>query len=369
MLKDKIALLTLTDRGLETARRIEECLPQSAAAEFYVHVNALGCGRERTGVHIFQRLRDVVPGLWPEYEALIFIMAAGIVVRQIAFLLEGKDRDPAVLVLDEEGKFVIPLLSGHLGGANDWARRISACCGAVPVITTATDGRNILAPDQYARLYGWKIEPLRRLPALNRLLLDQHTLNVWTEYQLSEEYAALRQDPHYHFLAPEEKEKAHILISAFPDLNSKEDVVCLIPPVLSVGVGCRRGVSKEAIMEQIQEGLKQIGASAKALAGIYSIERKAAEAGLQEAAKALGVLLKTFTADELQVVSAEEGLSASDFVREKIGVEGVCEAASLLGIQRKGRLILSKSKGRGVTVAVSLASSLSWASDREILNI
>ena len=371
--KAKVALLSLTDRGFETIQRIGEGLSNAVIRELYVHEKAVGPnkqqreeqkpGQEQVKVkeQVFSRLSDVVPSLWQEYSVLIFVMATGIVIRQIASLIEGKDRDPAVLVLDEEGKFVIPLLSGHLGGANAWAYQISDQIGALAIITTATDVRGLVAPDEYARRYGWKVEPIDHLPMVNRLLLDQKNLNVWASYPLKSEHDTWVKDPHYCFLTENEKDKANVIINAFPNSTIKADCLYLIPPILSVGVGCRRGVSREVILEKIRTSVEQLGASLKAISGLYSIDLKADEVGLIEAAKYLRVPFQTFSADELQSVNLQEQLIRSNFVSEKIGVDGVCEAASLLGAQR-GRLVLPKTIGQGVTVAISIESSLSWAS-------
>ncbi|EHQ89707.1 cobalt-precorrin 5A hydrolase [Desulfosporosinus youngiae] len=376
-LKSKAALISLTDRGLDTILRIGEILPDTLVPAFYVHEKAVGPrdnpGEPKQGqlqqtqlnkttnfdiqYESFSRLSDIVPHLWQEFSVLIFVMATGIVVRQIASLIEGKDRDPAVLVLDETGKFVIPLLSGHLGGANAWAALISDRIGAVPVITTATDGRGMVAPDEYARRYGWKVEPVRHLPAVNRLLLEQKLLTVRANYPLQPEHDAWLKDPYYRFLSENENDHANIIIDVFPKSAIQPDSLYLIPPILSVGVGCRRGVAKEVILERITTAVEQLGASLKGISGIYSIDLKSDEVGLIEAAKSLRVPFKTFPADELQSVNRQEQLSRSNFVSEKIGVDGVCEAASLLGA-KMGRLVLPKTKGQGVTVAISIENSL-----------
>jgi len=366
----KVALVALTDRGLATARRISKELPNTVVRALFIHDKVLRqevLSQNRNQVQSFRRLGDIVPSLWREYSVLVFVMATGIVVRQIAALIEIKDRDPAILVLDEEGKFIIPLLSGHLGGANAWANHLAHQIGALAVITTATDGRGLIAPDEYARRYRWKVEPLDHLPTVNSLLLEQGFLNVWTSYPLKSECAWVN-DEHYHFLSETEQAKANVILDAFPHADIKEDCVYLVPPVLSVGVGCRRGISTEAVLAGITSGVELIGASLKAVAGIYSIDLKSDEVGLIEAAKHLRVPFQTFHAKELQAIIEQEQLSRSTFVSEKIGVDGVCEAASLLGTQ-KGRLVLPKTKYQGVTVAISVENSVSWASGPEILNI
>ncbi|ODA41401.1 cobalamin biosynthesis protein [Desulfosporosinus sp. BG] len=365
----KVALVALTDRGMVTAQRMSEGFPNTVRRDFFIHDKALALSKNHTrnDTQIFHKLGDIVPNLWQEYSVLVFVMATGIVVRQIASLIECKDHDPAVLVLDEAGKFIIPLLSGHLGGANAWANHLASQSGALAVITTATDGRGLVAPDEYARRYHWQVEPINHLPAVNRLLLEQGTLKVWSSYTLPPEYTWLN-DEHYQFLSEDEKEKANVILSAFPDLNPKKDCVYLIPPVLRVGVGCRRGISPNAVLEGITAAVEQIGASLKAVAGIYSIDLKSDEDGLIETARYLRVPFQTFRAEELQSVIEQEQLSRSKFVSEKIGVDGVCEAASLLGTQM-GRLVLPKVKGQGVTVAISMENFLSWASGPEILTI
>ncbi|WP_291351732.1 cobalt-precorrin 5A hydrolase [Desulfosporosinus sp.] len=352
-LKSNVTLISLTDRGLDTILRIGEGLPKTVARRFYIHEKVVEQGNNQP----FSRLSDIVPSLWQESSVLIFVMATGIVVRQIASLIEGKDQDPAVLVLDENGKFVIPLLSGHLGGANAWANLISDLIGAVPVITTATDVRGMTAPDEYARRYGWKVEPVHHLPKVNRLLLEQRLLKVWANHPWQPEHKTWLSDPHYRFLSENEKDQANVIIDAFPKSNLKSDCLYLIPPILSIGVGCRRGVAREVILDRITSAVEQLGASLKAISGIYSIDLKSDEVGLIEAAKYLRVPFQTFPADELQSVNLEEQLNRSNFVSEKIGVDGVCEAASLLGAKR-GRLVLPKTKGQGVTVAISLENFL-----------
>lgn len=386
----KAAVLVLTDQGLRTAQRIINEWPEGNLPELWVHKNSKGdslsaLAPEQSGISdltatykeatepslrsfVFSELKAVVPELWKECSVLIFIMATGIVVRHIAPLLQSKDRDPAILVLDEKGEFVIPLLSGHLGGANAWARKIANRIGAQPVLTTATDVRGLTAPDEYTRQFGWVVEPVERLRKVNRFLLDNGYLNVWSDYELPEHHP-LRQDPHYRFLDESEKGKAHLWISVqressfhdFANANQPghfgEPPLLLIPRVFSIGVGCRRGVSGERILEAVQVGLDQIGISRKSVQGIYSIDLKANEVGIQEAAQVLGVPFRTFSAEKVQAVNEERGLSCSGYVREMIGVDGVCEATSLLGT-KQGEMVLPKQKLNGVTVSISQEKSM-----------
>lgn len=377
----KTAIVVLRDQGLQTACRIIGKWPEEEAVSLYLHRRLEGQEhvQEREEVkeappglrpHYFDKLNDVLPKLWESSSLLIFIMATGIVVRHIAPFLQGKDRDPAVLVLDEKGEFAISLLSGHLGGANAWAKSVAQWINARPVITTATDVQGLTAPDEYARRFGWSVEPLSGLKEVNSLLLEQGYLKVWTDC-LPEEHP-LRQDPHYHFLEDDDQEHAQLWITAEQvsgnevfghevpgpgQLQGKSRPLHLLPRIFGIGIGCRRGVSREQVMEAIAGSLRQVGISPKSIRGLYSIELKADEAGIIEAAQTLGIPFHTFSAQAIQNMNEQRGLRPSEYVKEKIGVDGVCEAASLLGTSQ-GELVLPKQKWNGVTVAISKAKSM-----------
>lgn len=195
----KTAIVVLRDQGLRTACRIIEKWPEEEPTLLYLHRRLEGQKRIHEteepapccDPYYFSELKEVLPELWEGSSLLIFIMATGIVVRHIAPYLQGKDRDPAVLVLDEKGEFVISLLSGHLGGANAWAKSVAQWIHAQPVITTATDVQGLTAPDEYARRFGWSVEPLSGLKEVNSLLLEQGYLKVWTDC-LPEEHPCVR---------------------------------------------------------------------------------------------------------------------------------------------------------------------------------
>lgn len=381
------AIIVLTDQGLVTGKRILETFQERKARgititesaflfdnpvepELWIHkkCDVSQMIREKYNCHNFERLSEILPDLWREAFLLIFVMAAGIVVRQIASLIQRKDCDPAVLVLDEKGQFVISLLSGHLGGANAWTQELADRLGAQPVITTATDVHGLIAPDEYARRLVWTVEPLSGVKSVNRYLLDKGQLKIWSEIHLSPEHP-LKKDKHYYFVSAEEKETAQIWVTPFSrPLRGKEKIpnekeeklpwLILVPRALCIGVGSRRGISKEKVLEAIQASLTKIKATDQSILGIFSIDIKQNEAGIVEAAQELGVPFQSFTASEIQNAVNRQELSRSEFVKEKIGVDGVCEAASLLGT-KQGELILPKQIRNGVTVAISMERSLS----------
>lgn len=370
------AVIVLTNQALVTGKRIVESLKDRVKPELWVHQRCLNAEGplprpEEGEVHSFERLAEILPEVWTRFSLLIFVMAAGIVVRQIAPFIQKKDRDPAVLVLDEKGQFVISLLSGHLGGANDWAREIAERLQAQPVITTATDVHGFIAPDEYARRLGWNVQPLEGLKKANRFLLECGNLTVWSEVPLVPEHP-LKKDTHYRFVSKEHQQEAQIWLTPFqtasvgePKSVSEEKEgkrnfpwIVLVPKIVSVGVGSRRGISKETVLEAIRKALSAVGVAKESIAGMYSIDQKQQEGGIIEAAQALDVPFLTFGAAEIQSMIDQYGLSRSEYVQEKMGVDGVCEAASLLGT-RHGVLLLPKQKHSGVTVAISMERFLS----------
>ncbi|MFZ3372974.1 MAG: cobalamin biosynthesis central domain-containing protein, partial [Desulfitobacteriaceae bacterium] len=262
----KFAIIALTDQGKKTALRLIAQLPEPA--DFYCHehcqLQTQSKQQQQPNIQFepqassFKHLRELMPLLWSRYSVLIFIMATGIVVRQISQFLESKAKDPAVLVLDDHGRFVIPLLSGHLGGANAWSRFIARALEATPIITTATDGADLIAPDEYARRFNWKVWPLSNLPRINRLLLERRQLTICSDYTLEDSHP-LKLDDNYLFLAEDSRAKADLMITAFPVAN--EDKLYLIPPSLGVGIGCRRGKTVEAVLLAISKALELTGAS------------------------------------------------------------------------------------------------------------
>ena len=375
----KTAIFALTGRGLATALRLEHeagldatiWAPEQVlgrAGELSDHAElCMATGADSAGpigpacrIEAFSRLGAVVPRVWTDCRLLIFVMAAGIVVRQLAPLLRSKDQDPAVLVLDEEGRFVISLLSGHLGGANAWAASVASALGATAVITTATDNRGLIAPDEYARRLGYRVAILSALPALNSKLLRQGSLSYWSAYELAPGHPLAGDSGYVRVAAAAD---ADFVISAFPAAAGGR--VCLIPPVLSVGIGCRRGVARHEVLAAVDLALDKLGADIHAVQSICSIDLKWQERGLREAAAALGVPLRTFAAAAIQEANEREKLVPSAWVKEKIGVDGVCEAASLLGT-KGGSLLLPKQICGRVTVAISSERFLSSALAREI---
>ncbi len=275
--------------------------------------------------------------LFKRSDALIFVCACGIAVRDIAPHLKNKMTDPAVIVIDDRGRYVIPILSGHVGGANDLAARIADLIGAIPVITTATDGAHRFSCDSWATTHSCAISSMRLAKKVSAAILV-NDVPVSSEYELPELPDGLVRG---------NSGELGIYIG-IDDREPYDETLRLIPRILTVGIGCRRGTQAEVISAAVENTLKRSGLDLHAIAEVASIDVKKDEEGLNEAAKRLGVSPVFYTAEELNAVPGE--FTESEFVRMTVGTGNVCERAAALS---GGELIVRKTAENGVTVAVA----------------
>lgn len=280
-------------------------------------------------------------------DGLIFIGAAGIAVRAIAPFVKDKAKDPAVVVLDELGRFSISLLSGHLGGANELAKRAAEITGGQAVITTATDLHGIFAVDIFAKNQGLVITNLKEAGAISASLLKGERAGFYCDFPLEGELPGelLWQSPGVHNLWVTVKEASE---------KVPKGALRLVPPLVTLGIGCRRGASSEAIEAAVKAMLHTANLSLRAVRGCASIDLKKDEPGLLAFADQWEIPLFTYSAKRLSRVSGE--FSASSFVKEVTGVDNVCERAALAlaGEWGGGRLIVKKEVHQGVTIAAAL---------------
>lgn len=329
----RLAVYAMTSQGLDLARRVAELQP----ADIFVPARLT-----TTDAHAFERLADHVRDTFAAYHGHVFIAATGIVVRTIAPLMDHKTTDPAVVVCDQDGRHVISLLSGHLGGANDLARRIASHIGGQAVITTATDTAQTPAMDSLAQARGLTIANAARIKDVNACLAEGRVVSVFDPDN------RLDVRDHPAFIPATEASQAQVVVSwnAGPDT-----ALTLHPPCLVAGIGCRRGVTREEIVTALEQVFARHDLAPASLVALASVDLKADEAGLLDAAQALNLPLTFFERAELATVDVP---NPSATVREKIGVESVCEAAALTKA-RSTRLVAPKTIVGPVTVAVALA--------------
>ena len=285
-------------------------------------------------------------------DVLIFIGALGIAVRSIAPFVSSKKTDPAVLCIDDAGRFVISLLSGHLGGANEFAEKTAQMIGAVPVITTSTDINGKFAIDVFARRNGCALFPMEAAKHFSADLLAGKRTGFVSEFPIDGDI-------------PEGVDL--IKENAGPDVPGAagcgaaltirkkeypfEETAILVPKCVTAGIGCRRGQSYESIRSFFLNCIEEAGLYAESIRCIASIGLKKDEEGLIRLAQEMKIPFITFSSDELAGVPGD--FSASGFVRSVTGVDNVCERSAVLASQ-KGKLIFPKYAGGGVTCAFAL---------------
>ena len=307
---------------------------------------------------------------------LIFIGAAGIAVRAIAPYIEDKTKDPAVIVIDEEGKNVIPLLSGHIGGGVREAKKISELLGANLVVTTASDVSGEFAVDVFASENGFAISDMKKAKKFTARLLEEKEAvyevdaeiagmpsydvdtgysNVVRQLADGECYGSDAKDTDNAELdesAKEtdiEKSKACFTISFRKD-KSESGVLNLIPKCIVIGVGCKKGTPYEKLLAFVEDKLSEHNIDKRAVSVLASADIKKEEEGLIRVAKGLGAEFKVFSSD---VLMAQEGeFTASEFVKSITGADNVCErAVAACGCKK---ILVTKESFAGMTFAAGV---------------
>lgn len=278
-----------------------------------------------------------------DYDALIFIGSCGIAVRAVAPFLASKTSDPAVVVIDELASFAVSLLSGHIGGANDLAIELARLLGATPVVTTATDVNGVFAVDAWAAKHSLKIANPERIKGIAARQLTGETIGVESLFpvtgRLPEGLARCDKD-------------GDVLITY--RTRGHEKALRLIPPVVTLGVGCKKGISEETLEQAFAQILKKADCDPLAVVRVCSIDLKTEEPGILEFCRRHGLPYRTFTPQELEAVPGT--YAASPFVQQVTGVDNVCERSAVLGSGTGGRLLAKKNAINGVTMALAISS-------------
>lgn len=279
-------------------------------------------------------------------DGVIFIGACGIAVRSIAPYIVGKKTDPAVLVIDECGKFVISLLSGHLGGANELALRCATHLKATPVVTTATDLHSRFAVDVFAKKNGCAIFHMKAAKEASAALLFGEQIGFYSEFPWEGEL------PEGLVLcdSTEKMPETGIAVTIHKSCLPFRNTVHVVPPVAVLGMGCRKEKEAAAILEAAENCLEEADLYREALCSIASIDLKKEEPGLLALAKEWALPFQTFTEEELKAVKGE--FTPSKFVKKITGVDNVCERSAVLA-SGEGTLIRKKTGRDGVTTALA----------------
>jgi len=329
----KIAVLALTKGGLELAEKLQSQLP---------------------GAHVFTcrgKLQQKICQCWQEYDHLICIMATGIVVRMIAPLLVDKRVDPSVIVCDEQGRFAISLLSGHLGGGNELAEEVAEILTGQAVITTASDVLGRTALDIWAHKLDLIAADKFSLTRAMGKLVNEGRLSLFSDVPLPELPADIKQIS--------QRERADVVVSSRTD--QKFSGALLHPKTLVAGIGCNRNTPASEIEQALDEACLVNGLALQSVRCLASIDLKNDEQGLLEFAENKGYTITFYHRDQLNGVT---GVSTSAAVLKAIGAKGVAEPAAVLAADG-GRLLVKKMKWPNVTVAIAEVHSPTWNIDKE----
>lgn len=284
-------------------------------------------------------------------DGLIFIGACGIAVRIIAPFIRSKTEDPAVVVMDEGGSFAIALLSGHLGGANELAQEAAGMCGAQPVITTATDVNHKFAVDVFARKNQCYISDMRLAKEISAALLAGKEVGFASSFpiegQLPQELKLCQVEENTESGCPE----LGILVSPSFLAHPFVHTLTLVPKVVTVGIGCKRGKPKEDVENAVRKACNQLLVPSAAMANVASIDLKADEEGILGYCRERDLPFITYPKEELEKMPGE--FTPSVFVEKTTGVNNVCERSALKA-SGQGTLILKKRVEHGVTVALAV---------------
>lgn len=342
-MQDKLIIFSFTENGSRQSAMLQkQFLAQGHDCESYAVARF---AKQYQLEELPANLSQWIGGIWGQ-AAFLFIGAAGIAIRYISPWVRDKYTDSAVLSMDEEGRFVIPLLSGHVGGAVALARQIAAFAGAVPVITTATDVQGKFAVDVFAVQNQLHISDRELARLVSAALLEGREIGFYSQYPVRGNLPeGLRPCP-----SPTELEGYPVGI-AITDEGSKvpEHILWLAPQNLVIGIGCRRGLECHKLQLELEFMLRQSGLSQVQAAVFASIDLKKDEAGILELAEKYRVPFITYQAEELREITAVS--SASEFVEKVTGVDNVCERAAKKYCP-DGELLLPKQKMTGATFAV-----------------
>ncbi len=325
------AVLAFTRRGCQLGQQLAQGLkgtlwvPERYCAEF--------------GAHSYDSLQSWTARCFQQGEPMVFVSAAGIAVRAIAPFVRDKVLDPPVVSVDEAGRFSVPLLSGHVGGANELAVRIAELTGGQAVISTATDVNGVFAVDIWAKKNNLCLVERATAKEISAALLDGKTVGFLSDLPWEGSLpGGLQADGG----------DLGIYIGPDPDCCPFARTLHLIPRDVMLGIGCKQGTEERKLEDFVTSVLEEAGIDWRTVAGVATIDLKKDEPGLLQFCKRRRWPMTFYSAEELN--QAEGEFAPSAFVTSVTGVDNVCERAAVLS---GGALILNKCAKNGVTIAAS----------------
>ena len=341
----KLSMISFTENGKLLSVNIAKLLDGTEYA-LYTKCQAF-CQEEQTVRFVTQGIGEWAKEQFEERNALLFIGACGIAVRAIAPHITDKLHDSPVLVMDEKGEYVIPILSGHVGGANELAISLAEKTGAKPVITTASDVHNQFAIDLFAKKNGLTIVNKDGIAKVSSKVLSGKRITMSIEQGHFEKNGKLPREIELVEYPP--LQKVDVVVTS--ENREFDTMLILEPKEYAVGIGCKKGKEAEKIENFLMSHLQKAGITPMQVFGLASIDVKRDEPGLLAWSRKEKIPFITYTAEELRSVKGE--FHKSEFVKEQVGVDNVCERAAMKMCEPDSRLIYEKHAEDGMTIAIA----------------
>ena len=335
----KIAIISVSKKGRELAFDLKDKLDLDSTI--------IKCDL------YYKNVKKCFPILFYEYDAIIAVMASGILIRSIAPLVESKVTDPAVINIDDNGKFVISALSGHLGGANELAGKVAGLIDATPVITTSTDVNKKLGIDVLAKDLYLSIDNTKEILHFNKAILEGREISLTVNPDMNFDYlfdylnnVTLEINVSIEYSPKVDTDEIHVSFDEH-ELTLKERKIV-------VGIGCRRGKECRFIYDGLKKSLDDLKILHSRVNLLASAEIKKDEKGILELSKKLNIPVEFVEIDKLKLFESSD-VSKSEFVYSKFGIYGVCEPSALIMAGFDSELIYKKTSYEGVTIAVAIS--------------
>lgn len=325
----RLHLIAFTNNGVNLSNKLAGKLTKNG---FDVTLFS-GIGEDKTS------LSDFCENGFKNADGLVFICATGIAVRGIAPFIKDKTCDPAVIVIDDTAEFVISLLSGHIGRANELTVDIAKLLKATPVITTATDNNKVFAVDSFAVKNNYNIKNTRKIKSISSKLLAGKDVYIYSDFDITSTLPD-------NVKVADEVDDSQVIIT---DVACEFDELTLVPKIYSIGIGCKKGTKVSDLYSFVLSTLASEYISPLAIECIASIDVKKDERAIISVSKKLKVPFNTFTAKQLNRLKGD--FTSSKFVKDTVGTDNVCERSAVRA--NSGNLIVKKTSFEGMTIAIS----------------
>ncbi len=287
------------------------------------------------------KLKEFCGELFQKYDSLIFIMATGIVVRSIAPWLKDKTSDPAVVVIDDKGRNVISLLSGHLGGANALSTTIAGLISANPVITTASDVNKLPSVDMMAKSKSLVIGSMEDAKKITAMIVNNENVELEDDFGIFS--SSIMPVPEGYCLGK-------VIVTNKKNIQEDKPFVKLIPRNIILGTGCKMNTDPQKLIGFIRDTLDRFNIDRRSLKALASISVKEHEKAILDAAEELNCPVQFFSPETLQKV--DNLFEGSPFVRATVGVASVSTTAAYIAGKEAGKFIVKKETRDGMTLSV-----------------